>query len=208
MKTLPLSLLPVLFLLGLASCTTPPVCVTQTHVATTNVGSPRAIYIRPFALGPFDLCSPSGDRVLRASLAPGEFANDLQEELAKIAPARVLQANEAAPLGWVVDGEFECIESGYAPPRWRPWGGSDCGPLALPSQVLLHVRIREACGGALLYAFDVKAYSNGDHFGSATKPGLGYPLPFDFRNAAEQIAMAITPDPFRYGLRTSPTLRY
>lgn len=206
MKTL--ALLSVLPFLCLASCSAPPVRITQTQVATPEVFPPRAIYIRPFQLGPFDRCSPSGDRELRASLAPVEFANDLQEELAKIAPARVLKPGEQAPCGWVVDGEFESIESGYPPERWRPWGSPRWDPFAQPSCVKMHVRIREVRGGRLLYAFDVAAWSKGEHFGSVTRSGMGYPLPFDFRNAAEQIALAITPDPFRYGARVSPELRY
>ncbi len=205
MKTSPLLLLPVLAL-ALSCSQRPPVCVSQTRVATTQVASPRAIYIRPFRLGPFDACCPSGDRLLRASLAPTEFANDLQEELAKIAPARVLQCDEAAPCGWLVDGEFETIQSGYPPVRW--WPCNSPSPWGQPSFVKMHIRITDVRCGTLLYAFDVVAHSDGSLQGSATRPGMGYPLPFDFRNAAEQVAIAITPDPFRYGARNSPAIRY
>jgi hypothetical protein len=205
MKTWPFLLLPVFA--WISACSSPPVRVTGTCTAT-GATDPKAIYIRPFRLKSFDNCSPSGDRCLRASLAPVEFANDLQEQLAKIAPARVLKEDEAAPLGWLVDGEFEGIESGYRPERWMPWRGPWCNPLALPSCVKMHVRISDARRGTLLYAFDVKAYSDGSLLGSVTRPGGGYPLPFDFRNAAEQVAIAITPDPFRYGARCSPAIRY
>jgi len=205
MKTWPLLLLPVLALAS--SCSQrPPVCVSQTHVATIDVTAPRAIYIRPMRLGSFDACSPSGDRALRASLAPIEFANDLQEELAKIAPARVLKCDEAAPCGWLVDGEFESIESGYPPVRW--WPCNSPSPWGQPSRVKMHIRITDARCGTLIYAFDVVAHTDGSLLGSATRPGMGYPLPFDFRNAAEQVYVSLTPDPFRYGARVSPAIRY
>jgi hypothetical protein len=44
-------------------------------------------------------------------------------------------------------------------------------------------------------------------FGSVTAPGLGYAVTFDYRNAAERIYEALTPDEYRYGLRDSPTIR-
>lgn len=201
MKTLLLALLPVLWL---TSCADTGVRVTQTDVATGAV-NPKAIYIRPFRVCAFDHCSPSGDRELRASLAPVEFANDLQEELAKIAPSRVLEPGEAAPVGWLVDGEFESVESGYSREGCWPWNA----PLLRPSCVKLHVCIREANRpGAVLYAFNVTAKTKANAWGGVTKPGMGYPLPFDFRNTAEQIALSLTPDPFRYGVRISPAQRY
>ena len=111
MKTPLFALLPAL---ALASCTSPnAIRVTHTDAATVTT-PPKAIYIRPFriACAEFDRCTPDGGRPLRQSLAPIEFADDLQEELAKIAPARVLKPDEYAPLGWLVDGEFQEVESG------------------------------------------------------------------------------------------------
>ena len=60
----------------------------------------------------------------------------------------------------------------------------------------------------MVYEFDVAAGSTVDRNGSIYSPGMGYPLPFDFRNAAELIALTLTPDPFRYGVRNSPVMRY
>jgi hypothetical protein len=60
----------------------------------------------------------------------------------------------------------------------------------------------------VIYEFDVEAETKPGTFGSLYTPGLGYPLPFDFRNTAELIALTLTPDPFRYGVRSSPVLRY
>ena len=81
------------------------------------------------------------------------------------------------------------------------------------SCVLLHVRVSEVGSpctrpGRVVYEFDVEAGTKEGSFGSVTTPGLGYPLPFDRRNAAELIATMLTPDPFKYGVRCSPEFRY
>ena len=210
MKTPLLSLLALCPALLLAACSSPRARVTHTEVATGAV-NPQAIYIRPFpvAYGQFDRCSPSGNRPIRAALASVEFANDLQEELSKIAPARVLAPGEDAPVGWRVDGWFEAIESGYAPCGWNPFRKT----ASRPSCLKLHIRVTDVCrsrcgGDGVVYAFDVQAGTRAEGVGSPASPGLGYPLPFDFRNTAELIALTLTPDPFRYGVRTSPEMRY
>lgn len=202
-----------------AGCSTgAKVRVTQTQVATGAV-HPEAIYIRPFRIAgaPFDRCEPGGNTPIRKSLAPREFANDLQEQLSKLAPARVLEADELAPTGWVVEGEFVAVESGYAPEPWTPMGSS----VSRPSCLKLHVRVRDVSqtcgehlakgrivGGPVVYEFDVTAGTRAGSFGSVYAPGMGYPLPFDRRNAAELIALTLTPDPFKYGVRSSPVFRY
>ena len=205
MKTLLLAFCSALALLGLASCASPGVRVTQTQVATGAV-NPKAIYIRPFriACADFDRCNPAGNTPIRQSLAPIEFANDLQEQLAKIAPSTVLKEGECAPLGWLVDGEFHVVETGYSPGWWSPLGDT----VSRQSCVKLHVRVRDVNCGNVLYEFDVAGGTKGSPFGSLYKPGMGYPLPFDFRNTAELIALTMTPDPFRYGYRNSPVMRY
>ena len=43
--------------------------------------------------------------------------------------------------------------------------------------------------------------------GSIYAPGLGYAEPFDFKNAAERIMLALNTDPFRYGDRSSPSVQ-
>ena len=200
MKTILFALCPALLLV---SCAAPAVRVTHTDVATGAV-NPKAIYIRPFRIaGSFDRCTPSGNAPIRASLLPVRFADNLQEELSKIAPARVLACNEAAPVGWVVDGVFESVETGYSPQRWSPLGEA----ITHKSCVLMHVRITDVNCGKVVYEFDVAAGTKEGAFGSVTAPGLGYPLPFDLRNAAEVIATTLTPDPFKYGVRRSPEFR-
>ncbi len=190
----------------LAACAGTGVRVTRTQVAVPCVPPPKAIYIRPFCVAPggFDRCTPSGNAPIRAALAPREFADDLELELAKIAPARVLLPGERAPLGWLVEGEFQRIESGYSPGWWSPLGNS----VSRPSLLCLHVQVSEVRTGRVLYAFDVETRTKGEVMGRDCTPGTGYPLPFNFRNTAEVIGLTLTPDPFLYGVRTSPVHRY
>ncbi|MDD5349912.1 MAG: hypothetical protein PHQ12_06855 [Chthoniobacteraceae bacterium] len=189
-----------------AACSGTGVRVTQTQVAVPCVQPPKAIYIRPFCIAPgmFDRCTPSGNAPIRAALAPREFADDLQEELAKIAPARVLKPGETAPLGWLVEGEFGRIESGYSPGWWSPLGNS----VTRRSLLCLHVRVTEVRSHRVIYEFDMETNPKAEVMGRDCKPGTGYPLPFDFRNTAEVIGLTLTPDPFKYGVRTSPVHRY
>jgi hypothetical protein len=60
----------------------------------------------------------------------------------------------------------------------------------------------------VIYEFDV---AGGSHrtgkFGSVTAPGLGYAVTFDYRNAAEKIYSALATDEFRFGDRSSLSLR-
>src|SRR3982750_2574936 len=70
---------------------------------TTNCGvgahGPKAIYIRPFcidtAIFTGDQTNSDGEMPIRKALTPVEFAQDLKEELERIAPARILNENEA-----------------------------------------------------------------------------------------------------------------
>ncbi len=190
------------------------------HVKETTVASgathPRAIYIRPFDIseavyGPH---GDDGDHPLRKSLAPAEFAEDLKEELGKIAPAMVLRPNEAPRKGWLVEGQFDKVWAGHPAERVLP------GPVG-QSKIVIHVRISEVGGraaavdekevsgalgkhGHVLYEFTVEGGSNwtGPN-GGVNAPGLGDSIPFDFRNAAEKIMLEVSPDPYGYGVRSS-----
>src|ERR1051325_9035857 len=85
------------------SCASVRVC--HTDVATGAV-HPRAIYIRPFDITSAEFeghHGSTGEREIRRSLAPREFADNLKEELETIAPARVLEVDETAPTGWLVE---------------------------------------------------------------------------------------------------------
>jgi len=187
--------------------------VTHVEVAT-GAANPQAIYIRPFSVASAVYCGPGNPNgmAIRKSQAPHFFAEVLSEELAKVAPTRVLKENEVPRLGWLVEGEFELINTGA------------------PSKVVMHVRITDLGGetvvasgkgevttlrashtryGRVIYEFDVEGGSRGTGaYGSIYAPGTGDPVPFDFRNAAERIMLVLTPDAFRYGFRNSPVQRY
>src|SRR5205807_3743616 len=81
------------------------------HVVTNcgvGASNPRAIYIRPFCIDTAvfkrDEALTDGEMPLRKALTPVEFAQDLKQQLEKIAPTRILKDNQAARIGWLVDG--------------------------------------------------------------------------------------------------------
>jgi len=207
----------------LASCAQMKVVKTDVATGATN---PKAIYIRPFDVTYTDYIGHhsggDGERPIRRSLAPAEFATDLCNELSEIAPAKVLKDDETAHVGWLVTGDFVLVDAGN--PYLRGLVGFNAGR----SRVKLHVRVidlesktvrgdsKEADAskelakgrGNIIYEFDV---AGGSRFtgplGSVSAPGLGYSVPFDFKNAAERIKVALSPDPFRYGDRTTTLIR-
>ena len=197
--------------------------ITHTDVAT-GATNPKAIYIRPFDITYTDYIGHSaggpGERPIHRSLAPAEFARDLRLELESLAPAMVLKDDEVAHIGWLVTGDFVLVDSGNPSQR-------TAGFTAGASHIKLHVRVidleaRNTRGdskdadatkeqskgrGNIIYEFDIEGGSNksGD-FGSIYAPGLGYSVPFDFKNAAERIRQALTPDAMHYGDRDSMTI--
>ncbi len=210
----------------LASCAGSYVQHTEIATGATN---PRAIYIRPFDVSQAEFKGhhgeTAGEKPLRRSLAPAEFAEALKEELEKLAPAIVLKDDEVPPAGpgWLVTGYFDEVHAGSpilraAFPSPNPVGRS---------RVRIHVQIldlehsRRVASknaalatdtlerrGNMIYEFDVAGGSGASgHLGSLKAPGLGYATPFDYRNAADRIAHAITPDPHQYGLRHTSTIR-
>jgi hypothetical protein len=199
--------------------------VADTQVAAVVTERPSAIYIRPFSVEGAEFVGKHaggpGERPIRQSLAPAEFSNILKDELDKLAPTRVLQRDEAATQGWLVEGSLEVVDAGNPParaiglPQANPWGRS---------RIAAHVRIRDLGNpatsfdekdsgtlrrrGQVIYEFDVVGGSRASGpRGSIYAPGLGYAVPFDYRNAAERIRHALEPDPHRYGYRSSPTIR-
>jgi hypothetical protein len=198
------------------------------HVSETQVASgaanPKSIYIRPFGTTSTvyvgDHRGGPGERPIRQSLAGREFAENLKEELEKLAPAMVIERNERPPEGWLVEGTIEVADDGSGALRGAPIAGS----LGLgQSHVKIHVIIRDVRGryaysdkqmstlgrhGNVLYEFDLEGGSHltGRH-GSIYAPGLGHAEPFDFKNAAERVMIALSTDPHRYGVRTSPVIR-
>jgi hypothetical protein len=62
--------------------------------------------------------------------------------------------------------------------------------------------------GNVIYEFDLKGGSGlSGHHGQIYAPGLGDAEPFDFKNAAERVMLALSTDPYRLGARTSPVAR-
>jgi hypothetical protein len=205
-----------IFLLGLCSVVLLSACagvrVCRTEVATGAV-YPKAIYIRPFSVDYaryYDRGNPNGS--VRKSLAPTAFANALQEELSKLAPAMVLADNETAPVGWLVEGRIEELDAMSTSAlkihvRITDVGGGEIADIASKDGVSEYSVIRTAAG-EVVYEFDLKGQlCSPVSFGSVSAPGLGDAVPFGFRNAAERIYLALSPDPFRYGIRSSPLAR-
>jgi hypothetical protein len=220
------SLLALCLALLLTSCA--GVRVTHTDIAT-GATNPSAIYVRPFDV---DDCTfigrhhSPGEQPIRKSLAPAEFSEALKEELEEMAPAMVLKDHDMPTTGWLVEGSLDLVDSGQPDTRaelFNLWGDG-------ASHIRIHVRVIDLdtkkavttdakdCGtqshavktqnGVVIYEFDVAGGSEiTGKFGSTTAPGLGYAPMFDYRNAAERIHEALTPDQFRFGVRDSPTIR-
>jgi hypothetical protein len=212
----------------LTSCA--DVKVTHTDIAT-GATDPTAIYLRRFDVNDCTFIGRNrseGEKPILKSLAPAVFTEDLKEELEKMAPALVLKDGDMPDHGWLVEGSLDLVDAGHPGERAVPVA-SNCGYGG--SHIMIHVRVidldahhavsvdeKDATGtqthavktgkGAVIYEFDL---AGGSHFtgkfGSITAAGLGYAPPFDYRNAAERVYEALTPDEFKFGLRDSPTIR-
>jgi hypothetical protein len=218
MKHVLLALSSSLLLVGCAG-----VKVADTQVASGAV-NPSNIYIRPFEVAGAEYKGSHrggrGEEPIRQSLAGRAFANALKDELEKMAPAMVIEDDERPTEGWLVDGSLDMVDGGSGAVRGLlPF--THLGPAR--SKVLIHVRIREVGGGHryadkdsgklgrrgnVIYEFDLTGGSKltGAH-GQIHAPGMGDAEPFDYKNAAERVLMALSTDPHLYGVRTSPVIR-
>ena len=181
------------------------------HMITANCGvgayDPKAIYIRPFcidnAVFEGDQANSAGEMPIRKALAPIEFAQDLKEELEKIAPARILKEHESPRIGWLVDGYFQHVDGGSWHARAVPGNIFGAGQ----SHLVLHVRVTDVAKGCVVYEFDM---AGGSHeqgkFGTLRASGLGRATHFDLRNAAERIYITLSANPYRYAARSDATL--
>jgi len=221
------SLLVLCLALLLTSCA--GVRVTHTDIAT-GATNPSAIYLRPFDVSDCTFIGHHhslGEQPIRESLAPAEFTEALKEELEEMAPALVLKDGDTPTTGWLVEGSIDLVDAGNPMIRAVPL----CGVFGFgASHIMIHVRIIDmdakaaetpdakdaglqthgvkAKQGVVIYEFDVAGGSHGtSKLGSTTAPGLGYAPMFDYRNAAERIHEALTPDEYRFGVRDSPTIR-
>ncbi|HYS94911.1 MAG TPA: BREX system ATP-binding domain-containing protein [Chthoniobacterales bacterium] len=177
--------------------------ITNCGVGASN---PRAIYIRPFCIDTAvfkgDEALSDGEMPIRKALSPVEFANDLKEQLEKIAPARILKDRESPRTGWLVEGHFQMIDGGN--PYARFFAGSFG---AGQSFLALHVRITDVDRHTVVYEFDMAGGSRfqGRH-GTVRASGLGRATHFDLVNAAERIYLTLSANPYRYGERASVSL--
>jgi hypothetical protein len=179
------------------------------HFTTCGVGAhdPRAIYIRPFCIDTAvfqgDEASSDGEMPIRKALTPVEFAQDLKEELERIAPARILKDSEAPRTGWLVEGNFTAVDGGSPLGRFF-FGNFGAGR----SFLALHVKITDVDKGCVVYEFDMAGGSGyqGRH-GTLRASGLGKASHFDLRNAAERIYITLSANPYRYAVRSSPVLQ-
>ena len=178
-------------------------------VTNCGVGAshPSAIYIRPFCIDTAvfkgDEADSSGEMPIRKALTPVEFAEDLKEELEKIAPARILKDTEAPRVGWLVNGHFTVVNGG------GPLGRFLFGPLGVGRSFLaLHVKVTDVKRASVVYEFDMAGGSGVQgKFGTVRASGLGKATHFDLRNAAERIYLTLSTNPNRYGARSSLALQ-
>jgi hypothetical protein len=178
---------------------------------TTNCGvgasNPRAIYIRPFcidnAIFKGDEAASEGEMPIRKALTPVEFAEDLKEELERIAPVRILKDYEAPRVGWLIDGEFTVVNGGSPIARFL-FGNVGAGS----SYLALHVRVTDVERGIVVYEFDMAGGSRlQGKLGTLRASGLGKATHFDLRNAAERIYLTLSTNPSRFAVRSSPALQ-
>ena len=140
---------------------------------------------------------------IRKALTPVAFAADLKEELSKLAPTLVIADDEVPKVGWLVEGQFDLVDGG------SPLGRFFFGQFGAGRSFLaLHVKVTDVENHRVAYEFDLAGGSRGQgKLGTVRASGLGKATPFDLRNAAERVLLVLSPDPFRFGARSSVTLR-
>ncbi len=183
---------------------------TRVHMVTNcgvGASNPHAIYIRPFCIDSAvfegDVASSDGEMPIRKALTPVEFAQNLKEELERIAPARVLKDNEAPRTGWLVEGRFDRVDGG------DPLGRFFFGVFGAGRSFLaLHVKVTDVDRGVVVYEFDMAGGSGYQgKFGTLRASGLGRATHFDLRNAAERVYITLSANPYRYAARSSTVLQ-
>ncbi|HEX8295111.1 MAG TPA: hypothetical protein VF593_02345 [Chthoniobacteraceae bacterium] len=226
-NTMKHALLALSATLALTGCAT--VKVAHTDVAS-GATKPRAIYIRSYIADEAKFKGNHGhvgEKPIRRSLAPAEYSAALKEELEKMAPAMIVADDEVPTTGWLVESDIQWVHAGSPALRATPFGNAGAGR----SHVRIHVRVTDLDAaqveidtkkqvastvstrvngqhGPVIYEFDLAGGSRlTGHLGSIYAPGLGYATPFDYKNAAERVLMALSVDPHRYGVRTSPVIR-
>ena len=180
------------------------------RMVTNNCGvgaaNPKAIYIRPFCVDQAtvqgDFAHSDGAVPIRKALMPHSFASTLKQQLSKIAPARILEADETPRTGWLVEGDFTMVDGG------SPAGRFFLGTVGVGrSYLAMRVRVTDVDAGVVVYEFDVAGGSRlQGRRGTIRASGLGKATPFDLVNAAERIYLTLDPNPHRYGERADIAL--
>lgn len=178
--------------------------VTNCGVGATN---PTAIYIRPFCIDTAvfegDQANSEGEMPIRKALAPVELAEDLKQELERIAPARVIEEHQSPRVGWLVEGRFDRVDGGSPLGRFF-FGNFGAGR----SFLALHVKVTDVTRGEVVYEFDMAGGSRGQgKFGTLRASGLGKATHFDLRNAAERTYLVLSTNPYRFGQRSDIVLQ-
>jgi hypothetical protein len=180
-------------------------------VRVTNCGvgaaNPTAIYIRPFcvdtAVFEGDQANSEGEMPIRKALAPVELAEDLKQELERIAPARIITEHQTPRVGWLVEGLFDRIDGGSPLGRFFfGYFGSGRSFLAL------HVKVTDVTRGEVVYEFDMAGGSAGQgRFGTLRASGLGKAIHFDLRNAAQRTYIVLSTNPYKFGQASDVVLQ-
>ncbi len=165
------------------------------YEANCGVGAahPSAIYIRPFCIDSAvfrdDEAASDGEMPIRKALTPQVFAEDLKEEMSKLAPAIVIASDEAPKVGWLIEGRIDHVDSSV-------------------SFLSMHVKVTDVVQHRVIYEFDMAGGNHGQGlFGTVRAGGLHDATAFDLRNAAERVLLVLSTDPFRFGARSSISLR-
>ena len=179
------------------------------YMTTCGVGAygPRAIYVRPFCIDQSvfqgDEAASDGEMPIRKALAPVELAEDMKEELERIAPVRILKDNESPRVGWLIEGNFTVVDGG------SPVGRFFLGNFGAGRSFLaLHVNVTDVERHTVVYEFDMAGGSGYQgKLGTLRASGLGKATHFDLRNTAERIYLTLSTNPGRYAVRSSPALQ-
>ena len=195
---------------GVAAATDAKDFGSDVRMVTAHCGigasNPQAIYIRPFCIDTAtfvgDEAQTDGEMPIRKALTPVEFAEDLKEQMEKMAPARVLRPHETPTVGWLVDGQFELVDGG------SPAGRFFLGKVGVGRSILaLHIRVTDVKNGSVLYEFDMAGGSKlQGKLGTVRASGLGRATHFDLQNAAERVYLTLSANPYRYGARSNVSL--
>jgi len=180
-------------------------------VAMTKCGvgasDPKAIYIRPFCIDTAvfegDQANSEGEMPIRKALSPVELAEDMKQDLERIAPARIINDHQTPRAGWLVEGRFERVDGGS--PLGRFFIGNFEGGRSF---LALHVKITDVSLGEVVYEFDM-AGGSGDQgrLGTLRASGLGKAIHFDLRNASERMYIVLSTNPYRFAQHSDVVLK-